>query len=156
MDANKEIDALISALYETICGPAGQERQWERMRGLFFSGAHMIRTSISADGIPQALVMGVEEYIASTSGFFQEQGFFEWEIARRLDQFGNIAHVFSTYEARHDPTDAAPFKRGINSIQLFFDGQRWWIMNMLWDNERAGNRLPGKYLSTKLDTTVSE
>jgi len=146
MDTNKEIKALISALYETICGPAGQERQWERMRGLFFPRAHMIRTSIGADGTAQALVMDVEEYIASTSGFFQDQGFFEWEIAQCLDQFGNVAHVFSTYEARHDPRDAVPFKRGINSIQLFFDGQRWWIMNMLWDNERAGCPLPKEYL----------
>ena len=146
MDANKEVDALISALYETICGPAGQERQWDRMRGLFFPRAHMIRTSIRADGTPEALVMDVEEYIASTSGFFQEQGFFEWEIARRIDRFGNVAHIFSTYEARHDPSETAPFKRGINSIQLFFDGRRWWIMNMLWDNEREDNPLPEQYL----------
>jgi hypothetical protein len=90
--------------------------------------------------------MDVETYIASTASFFKEQGFHEWEIAKRVDQFGNIAHVFSTYEARHDPVDAEPFKRGINSIQLFFDGQRWWIMNMLWDNEREGNPLPEEYL----------
>jgi hypothetical protein len=146
MDAEKEINALMIALYETICGPAGQERQWDRMRGLFFPRAHMIRTSLGADGTPQAQVMDVEEYIASTSSFFHEQGFFEWEIARRMDHFGNVAHVFSTYEARHDPNDAVPFKRGINSIQLFFDGQRWWIMNMLWDNERDGNPLPEEYL----------
>jgi hypothetical protein len=146
MDTYKEITDLITALYETICGPAGQARQWERMRSLFFPRAHMIRTSIAEDGTPQALVMDVEEYIALTSSFFHEQGFFEWEIARRVDQFGNIAHVFSTYEARHAPNEIVPFKRGINSIQLFFDGKRWWIMNMLWDNERKDNPLPEQYL----------
>ncbi len=150
MDTSKEIGDLICALYETICGPAGQERQWERMRGLFFPGAHMVRTSVRGDGTPQASVMDVEEYIACTSGFFQQQGFFEWEIARDLDQFGNIAHVFSTYEARHDPSETVPFKRGINSIQLFFDGNRWWIMNMLWDNEREDNPLPEQYLRNRL------
>ena len=106
----------------------------------------MIRTSIREDGIPQALVMDVETYISTTAGFFKEQGFYEWEVARCTDRFGNIAHVFSTYEARHDPADPAPFKRGINSIQLFYDGQRWRIMNMLWDNEREDNPLPETYL----------
>lgn len=146
MDNVQQIDGLIKALYETICGPAGQERQWERMRQLFYPGAHMIRTSVDENGVPQALVMDVESYISSTAGFFKDQGFFEWEIARRTDGFGNIAHVFSTYEARYDPSDTAPFKRGINSIQLFYDGQRWWIMNMLWDNERKGNTLPEMYM----------
>lgn len=146
MSKNPEIDKLISCLYETICGPAGQERQWDRMRALFFQGAHMIRTSVDADGTPQALMMDVETYIVSTASFFKDQGFYEWEIAKRVDQFGNIAHVFSTYEARHDPVDTEPFKRGINSIQLFFDGQRWWIVNMLWDNECEGNSLREEYL----------
>ncbi len=146
MDDTQDIDTLISALYETICGPAGQERQWERMRALFFPGVHMIRTSLDQDGIPQAKVMDVEKYITSTSVFFQEQGFFEWEVARRTDKFGNIAHVFSTYEARYAPNNPIPFKRGINSIQLFHDGQRWWIMNMLWDNEREDNPMPEIYL----------
>lgn len=146
MDNVQEIDGLIKALYETICGPAGQERQWERMRSLFYPEARMIRTSVDKDGRPQAQVMDVENYIASTSGFFQEQGFFEWEITRRMDKFGNVAHIFSTYEARHDPNEATPFKRGINSIQLYFDGRRWWIMNMLWDNEREDNPMPEMYL----------
>ena len=147
MNDSRDIDALIEALYETICGPAGQERQWERLRGLFFTGAHMVRTSVSEDGAPQAQVMDIDTYIANTSSFFQEQGFYEWEIARQTDRFGNVAQLFSTYEARYDPKDPKPFKRGINSIQLFYDGQRWWIVNMLWDNERQDNPLPEKYLT---------
>ena len=147
MDIVRDIDSLIRTLYETICGPAGQERQWGQMRRLFFPEAHMIRTSVGDDGTPQASVMDVETYIATTSPYFQGEGFFEWEVARRIDRFGNIAHVFSTYEARHDPNDAQPFSCGINSIQLFYDGQRWWIMNMLWDNEREDNPLPEKYLA---------
>ncbi len=146
MDAACNIDSLIHALYETICGPSGQERQWDRMRHLFFPQAHMVRTSVGDDGTPRALVMDIETYIATTTPYFQDQGFFEWEVARRTDLFGNIAQVFSTYETRHDLHAPEPFKRGINSIQLFYDGQRWWILNMLWDNEREGNPLPDKYL----------
>ncbi len=146
MNTFDDIDLLIRTLYDTISGPAGLERQWERMRQLFFPGAHMVRTFVGDDGTPQALVMDVENYIATTSPYFQDQGFFEWEVARHTDRFGNIAHVFSTYEARHDLNDPQPFKRGINSIQLFHDGSRWWVMSVLWDNEREGNPIPAKYL----------
>lgn len=151
MNDARDIDTLIKALYETICGPAGQERQWDRLRGLFFPRAHMVRTIVSEDGTPQVLVMDLSSYIATTTPFFQDRGFFEWEVARRTDRFGNVAHVFSTYEARYDLHDPAPFKRGINSIQLFYDGQRWWIVNMLWDNEREDNPLPEKYLKQEVE-----
>ncbi len=146
MDEYQDIDALIEALYETICGAAGEPRDWERLRRLFFPGAHMVRTVVDTNGNPQAAVMDIESYITKTMPFFEEQGFYEWEIARQTQRFGNIAQLFSTYEARYSPADPAPFKRGINSIQLFYDGQRWWIMNMLWDNERDDNPLPEKYL----------
>jgi len=73
-------------------------------------------------------------------------GFFEREISRRTDCFGNICQVFSTYESRHSATDATPFQRGINSIQLLRDGNRWWIASVVWDVERADNPIPAAYL----------
>jgi hypothetical protein len=108
----------------------------------------MIRTSLAEDGRPQALVMDVETFIKTASDYFRNHGFYEWEAARRTERFGNIAHAFSTYESRHNEDDAQPFGRGINSIQLYHDGERWWIMNMLWDNEREDNPLPVRYLSS--------
>ncbi len=151
MDYVRDIDSLIHTLYESISGPAGQERQWDQMRHMFFPRAHMIRTSVADDGTPLALVMDVETYIETTSDYFQEHGFYEREVARRTEIFGNIAHVFSTYEARHSPDDPSPFRRGINSIQLFYAGQQWWIINMIWDNEREDNPMPAKYLSSGSD-----
>jgi len=74
------------------------------------------------------------------------KGFYETEIARRVEQFGQIAHVWSTYESRHDLGDPEPFMRGINSIQLFNDGKRWWIVSIYWQHESAGYPLPEKYL----------
>jgi hypothetical protein len=59
MNDTGSIDAIIQALYDTISGPAGQERDWVRMRALFLPGAHLIRTSLAPDGTPQALVMDV-------------------------------------------------------------------------------------------------
>src|ERR1700751_3032630 len=73
-------------------------------------------------------------------------GFYEKELARRTEQFGNIAHVWSIYESRHNEDDPEPFMRGINSIQLFNDGKRWWIVNIYWQQENAENPIPQKYL----------
>jgi hypothetical protein len=146
MNDTDGIDAVVHSLYDTISGPAGEERDWDRFRTLFAPGARLIRTSIGSDGAPHALAMDVHQYEANVTDLFLRESFYEIEIARRVDVFGNVAHVFSTYEARHEMDDAEPFKRGINSIQLFHDGNRWCVMNMLWDNEREDNPLPDEYL----------
>jgi hypothetical protein len=81
--------------------------------------------------------MTLDEYSANTTPFFAENDFYEVEIGRRIDVFGNIAQVWSNYEARRAPEDATPERRGINSIQLFKDSDRGWrIIHMIWDNER--------------------
>jgi len=148
MEDVRNLDSLIKALYESISGPKGQERQWDHLRYIFFPKAHFVRTIIGDDHSPQALIMDVENFIETASPYFHETSFYEWEVARRTERFGNIAHIFSTYESRYEPDDPTPFKRGINSIQLFHDGKRWWIINMIWDNEREDNPMPTKYLSS--------
>jgi hypothetical protein len=93
--------------------------------------------------IPQ--VLDIDGYIARVEPLFAEQGFYEKEVARRIEQFGQIAHVWSTYESRHDPGDPEPFMRGINSIQLFYDGTHWWIVSVYWQHESAEHLIPRKY-----------
>ena len=89
--------------------------------------------------------MDVDAYIARVEPYFATIGFYEKEIARRVEQFGQIAHVWSTYESRHDPGEAVPFMRGINSIQLFNDGNRWWILSIYWQQESPQHAIPEKY-----------
>ena len=143
------IDAIVTAAYEVISGPAGKKRDWNRERSLFLSGARLIPTAVEAgrndvDLAPQML--DVEGYIARVEPLIEKKGFYEKEIARRVEQFGQIAHVWSTYESRHDPRDPKPFMRGINSMQLFNDGKRWWIVSIYWQHESAQHSLPEKYL----------
>ena len=140
-DDAASIDGIIRAIYEVISGPAGAPRNWDRERNLFFPGARLIPTRPGPEGGAIADVFDVEGYIASRSPMFEKDSFFETEIARREFVFGNIAHVFSASELRRAP-DEKPFVRGINSIQLFHDGNRWWILSIAWDNERAGTPLP--------------
>src|SRR2546430_14458509 len=115
------IDGIITAAYDSISGPAGEKRNWERERSLYYPGARLIPTAKPGendDFAPQML--DVDGFIARVEAYFAEHGFYEKEIARRTEQFGNIAHVWSTYESRHNPGDTEPFMRGINTIQLFY------------------------------------
>jgi hypothetical protein len=135
------IDGVIRALYEVISGPAGAPRDWDRERKLFFPGGRLAPTRPKPGGGGIVDFFDVEGYIASRSPMFEKDSFFEKEIARRTFAFGNIAHVLSAYELARTP-DGPPFIRGINSIQLFHDGDRWWVLSIAWDNEREGSPLP--------------
>jgi hypothetical protein len=145
----ESIDAIIAAAYDVISGPAGKKRDWERERMLFWPGARLIPTATvpgrnDVDLAP--LTLDVEGYIERVEPIFAKSGFYEKEVARRVEHFGRIAHVWSTYESRHDPSDAAPFMRGINSIQLFNDGSRWWILSIYWQHESPQHLISEKYL----------
>lgn len=145
------IDAIIAAAYDGISGPAGKERDWDRERSLFFPGARLIPTAMDAGALNRDVdlapqMLDVEGYIARARSFFENEGFYEKEIARRTEEFGQIAHVWSTYESRHNANDPEPFMRGINSIQLFNDGKRWWIVTIYWQHESREYPLPNKYL----------
>jgi hypothetical protein len=138
----QSIDSILRAVYETISGPAGP-RDWDRERGLFAPGAILAPTRPRPEeGGATVELFDFDGYIASRSPFFAENDFYEWEIARQTFRFGNIAHVLSAYSAFRRPIDPEPLFRGINSLQLYCDGQRWWIVSILWDNERPGNGLP--------------
>jgi len=140
------IDGILSALYESISGPAGAERDWPRMRSLFVPDGRLMPTGKRADGTGVRLSWGVEEYITRAGPGLKENGFFEREIGRRTDQFGQVVQVFSTYESRRAATDPEPFMRGINSIQLWNDGSRWWVVSILWQNESPDTPIPAQYL----------
>ena len=146
----QSIDALINATYEVISGPAGKPRDWERERTLFWPGARLIPTATvpGRNDVGLApLILDVDGYIERVEPIFAKAGFYETEIARRTEQFGQIAHVWSTYESRHSPEDSEPFMRGINSIQLFNDGARWWIVSIFWQHESTAHPLPERYLA---------
>src|SRR5687767_933194 len=118
------VDAIIKAVYDVISGPAGQKRNWDRMRTLFVPDARMIATGKRPNGEFGRRSMSVEDYINNSGPLLEKDGFFESEIGRRSDQYGNIVHVFSAYESRRVETEEKPFMRGINSIQLWNEGKR--------------------------------
>lgn len=142
----ESIDAIIAAVYDVISGPAGQRRDWDRFRSLFVPGARLIPTGRAADGTVRHRVMTPDEYATTSGPALEERGFFEAEIGRTTERFGNMAHLFSSYDSKRTLADAEPFARGINSFQLLHDGTRWWIVSIFWDSETPDNPIPPRYL----------
>lgn len=145
MHAEWNLDAsdpgrIVRAIYECISGPAGAPRDWDRFHYLQHPRAISLRTVVEADGSTRAAVFSAEEYIADVSPFFAANDFFELEVEQRIERFGQIAHVWSVYEARPHPDSPTLLKRGANSLQLCHEKGRWWIVSTVWDNEREGLR----------------
>jgi hypothetical protein len=142
------VDGIMKAFYEVISGPAGQARQWSRDRTLYIADIRFVSMSEDKAGHPKANVVSHQQYVDGSDAILLKEGFYENEIHRVTEKFGNIAHVFSTYESRLK-ADGPVIARGINSIELFYDGKRWWVASAIWDDERADNPLPPQYLPEK-------
>lgn len=144
------IDAIMKAVYDVISGDAGEERDWDRFRSLFHKDARLIPAGKNPQtGVTGANAVTPEGYIERNKPFFDKNGFHEREIGRKTDRYGNIAQVFSAYEAFRGKDDKEPFMRGINSFQLLYDGKRWWVVSIYWLAETPDNPLPKEYLSGK-------
>lgn len=155
------VDAILAALYASVSHDSATEPNWARMRDIFLPVGMLVPpknpksdmfTVLDVDGFEQR----VHESIAAAKQKGDPTSFFEREIARKLDCFGNVCQAFSTYESRRAPTDDKPFVRGINSIQMVNDGHRWWIASVVWDTERADSPIPAQYLPNAPPLVPSE
>jgi len=142
------IDAIMNALYSVPAGDAGQARDWDRYRSLFTPDARLIPARADQKGGAMAMYVTITDYITLNKTYFEKGGFRDKEVGRRVEQYGNIAHVWSTFESRRDAKEVDPYVRGINSVQLLKDGDRWWVVNIFWDFENADAKIPAEYLST--------
>jgi len=140
------LDAILASLYDVISGPAKAPRDWDRFRSLFSPGARLIPITRRPGLTPEARVLSPDDYVERTSKVFEQIGFFEKEVARRVETYAGLTHVWSTYESRRAAADPAPFARGINSIQLLNDGTRWWIVTVFWESEGPERTIPVEYL----------
>ncbi|WP_178985706.1 hypothetical protein [Winogradskyella helgolandensis] len=139
------IDSTIATLYSVISGNKGEARNWDLFKHLFREDAKLIPIG-KKDKKITVRYMSTEDYIKTSGQWLVENGFHEIEIKRETQTFGDFAHVFSTYESYKSKDDDTPFMRGINSIQLFNDGTRWWIINLYWKQESKEIPIPEAYL----------
>lgn len=146
----ESVDAIIKAYYDTMSGPAGEARDWGRMRSLFIPDARLVTSRVTGAGtIP--VVLKLDDFIQINGSYFEQGGYFETELSRKVDQFGSIAQAFSTYASRRALDDEAPYSRGINSFQVMQMDDRWWIVTIMWDFERPENPIPERYLTATPD-----
>ncbi|WP_395007327.1 hypothetical protein, partial [Undibacterium sp.] len=144
-DDVKSIDGIVAALYDVISGSVGQARDWNRMRSLFIPEARIMAIFPKRDSSDIGMrIMSVSDYIANSGPFLIETGFREKELGRKTEQWGEIAHILTSYETITEKDGAV--KRGVNSVQLMNDGVRWWIISLLFEAEREQLRLPENYL----------
>lgn len=127
------IAAIIQASYEVISGPAGAPRDWERFRSLYAPGARLM--PVISGATPHVRTLSPEDYIRRVEPIFATESFYERETSREEKTIGRIAHVLSHYESLRSPEQPA-FEHGTNSIQLFWDDRRWWIVSVMWNTPR--------------------
>jgi len=135
-DATASPESIIRAAYALLSGRASEPRDWNRWRALHDAGARLIPLDPGEDGAPVARVMTPDEFIASRTPFLSQHDFYEWETTRQELRFGQLVHVWSSYLAAHEP-GGHPIRKGVNSIQLWNDGSRWWILSVAWDAAEA-------------------
>ena len=140
------IAALLDRFYANVSGPAGAPRAAATESDLYHPQARLMRSGVDESGRPWLKVMTHAEWVDDTRPFFATTDFHEIEVARSVERFGNLAWVRSVYEARRHPNDPELLKRGVNSIQLYHDGERWRIVSVLWDNERPGVTVPAEWM----------
>lgn len=138
------VEHILGAVYDSISGSAGP-RNWERFRSLFYADARLIPSRRDKAGKLVVSPLTVEQYIERVKSYFEKEAFFEAPVANRTEVWDHIAHVWSTYESRHARGEK-PFARGINSLQLFNDGSRWYVVTIYWEGEESAHPLPEKYL----------
>ena len=145
------VDSIVAALYGSVSHAPDASPDFERMRAIFLYVGMLVAPVRPGQEITGSDVDGFSSRYEKSAAARKEksepgQGFFEREIARKADCFGNVCQVFSTYESRHTASDAKPFERGVNSIQLVNDGKRWWIASAAWDTEKPDKPIPPQYL----------
>ena len=129
-------ESIVVAVYEILSGHAGDDRDWDRWRTLYAPDARLMPIEKDASGVVRPSVFNPDQYIESRTALLAANDFFEWETRREERRSGRMAHVWSSYDAARTP-HGKPIRRGVNSIQLWNDGSRWWILSVIWDAENA-------------------
>jgi hypothetical protein len=143
-DDVRTIDGIVRAYYEIVSGPADQPRDWARDSTLYIDQVRFVAAGTGPAGERRIRVMDHGEFAEYSAPVFAG-GFYERELHRVTRRYGSIAHVFSTYETRTTPTGPVA-GRGVNSLQLFHDGDRWWIASATWQAERPDAPIPAEFL----------
>lgn len=140
------IDGMVKAYYEVVSGPAEKPRDWGRDATLYVPGIHFTIFREGKDGKTTMRSVSHQEFVNESEAAMKGKPFYEHEIHRIAHRAGNVAHVLSTGEQRSSP-DGTVQGHSIDSLELYWDGSRWWIVNAnIWEVEPGGKPLPAEFL----------
>ena len=141
------IQNIVKAFYRAISAPKGSKLDRRRLQSLFVpSGRIVVGLPPELSHPADVLFLTLDQYADSSDLQTVEEGFFDANPANQVEQFGVMAHVYSTYESRSHEDDPKPMARGIKSFELLHRADRWYIVQVYWDTERSDNPLPERYL----------
>ena len=138
----QSIDGIVKEVLKIVSGEKGQTRDWETFRNLFLPTAHFTVKSHDQSQEQSVRTVSLEEFIQMVSEGSNESSFQEYELGKTVDEYNGIAQVFQAYYSN----DGDQQEKGINSYQLVYDENRWWIANIIWTGDSNGVKVPKKYL----------
>ncbi|WP_196890126.1 hypothetical protein [Aureivirga sp. CE67] len=145
-EKTKDLNTTINTIYSVISGEKGKKRDWNLFLNLFHENAYLIQNVPTKSGKDSLVYIKPQQFVETSRKWMEENGFFENEIHRTTNVFGSNAQVFTSYEIKMTKNQVKPSVRGINNIQLYFDGKRWWVLSIFWTRETPNNPIPEKYL----------
>jgi hypothetical protein len=147
LDKVKSINSIIETFYAVISGEKDENHNWELFKFLFHPQGKLIQYAKNKEGIYKTTFFSPEDYVNTTGKYLEKVGFYEKEIYKKVDTYGSMAHVLSTYESYRSKFDEKPYFTGLNSFQILYKDKRWWILNNFWTRETPDNPIPKEYLS---------
>lgn len=142
------IEGIVHAFYQAISAEAGGKLDRVQLEALFVpTGRIAVGIEASQKRPADVVFLSPAEYADQSDKSTSEKGFFDHNVANQVESFGVMAHVYSVYESRNSPADASPMARGVKSFELLHSAGRWYIVQVYWDSERAGNPIPAAWLS---------
>ena len=147
LDKVQTLDSTINAFYAAISSDNGQSFDWDLYKYVMHPEAKLVRYGPEKDGSYSTTYYSADDYIKRYKKYMENVGFYEKEIFRgEVTSFGNISHVWSGY-ASFEKSDKNPIIRGINSFQLLYDKERWWVISAYYTRETPNNPIPKEYLT---------
>lgn len=143
--AVKSIKGITDKMLKLISVPVGQDPNWEEYRNLFLPTAQKI--SLKPNGKPgrQVRSWNLEEFIRNVGPLFGRDGFKEVSIGLTVNEYNGVAVAFQSYHSKN--LLGTYEKRGVNTYQLVYKDNRWWIANSLFVSEDPKNKIPEKYIA---------
>ncbi len=134
-------ETTVKACLEILSGPAGESLDTAGFKALFLPEAHFMVLQYGKDGKTAYKSFSLEEFLASRDNKPRSQDFLEIELGKAIDVYNGLAQVFQAYKVKQGDFEA----EGINSYQLIYHQDRWWVANIVWTSDRNGVKVPPRY-----------